>query len=143
MNMKYISLMVAAAAIVASLSCSKNKDDKPIEGRWSSMVWVTESGKRCSIANVPAAGGELTFFCRNYPSPWISSAKLNGKYYYPNEEANDYWTITVDWFKAEINDNKLTVVVEANDTGEERQVEELAVTAGNTFYTFKFKQSAN
>ena len=140
--MKFVSLIVAAAAIVASLSCSKNEDDRPIDGKWPPMVWVTEAGRESGGAIAPAAGGELTYFCRNYPEPWICAAKLNGKNYYPNIEANDYWTITVDWFKAEINGNKLTVVIKANDTGEEREIL-LAVTAGDIFDYFLFKQPAN
>ena len=146
--MKTMKIWKIAFALLSALflvSCSKDIDkdnDKPLTGLWPPMVWVTEAGRESGGAIAPAAGGELTYFCRNYPEPWICAAKLNGKNYYPNIEANDYWTITVDWFKAEINGNKLTVVIKANDTGEEREIL-LAVTAGDIFDYFLFKQPAN
>ena len=95
-----------------------------------------------NVYNVSAAGTELTFACQNYSKPWIADALFNGKYYFPPRELNDYRTITVDWFKAEISGNKLKVVFEANQTAEERPIQ-LTVTAGDCFYTFKFKQFAN
>ena len=89
-----------------------------------------------------ANGTEFTFSCQNYSSPWIDNAVSNGEYYYPPREANDYHTISADWFKVEISGNKLTVVFEANNTAAERPLQ-LTVTAGDIFYTFKFKQPAS
>ena len=94
------------------------------------------------IYNVSAAGSEFTFACQNYSKPWIEEAFYNGKYYHPPYELNDYRTITGEWFKASISENMLKVVIDANETAEDRQIE-LTVTAGDCFYTFKFKQLAN
>ena len=66
----------------------------------------------------------------------------NGEYFYPPREANDFHTITTDWFKAEMSGNKLKVVFKANETAENRTLQ-LTVTAGDIFYTFKFKQLAS
>lgn len=87
-------------------------------------------------------GTEFTFSCRNYSSPWIENAMSNGEYFYPPREANDFHTITTDWFQAEMSGSKLKVVFKANETAENRTLQ-LTVTAGDIFYTFKFKQLAS
>ena len=130
-----IILMVLAALSLAS--CSNTKD-----GDWESMVWKTEiPGVRTTDGyyEVSADGGTFTFACRNYSSPWIEGAVSGDNYFFPPREANDYHTITADWFKAEIVGNKLTVTFETNETAQVRPLE-LTVTAGDIFYTFKFKQ---
>lgn len=138
--MKTIFAMLAAFCL---FSCGKNNDKKN-DGNWDPMVWETEVAGQIANnqQNISATGAEIIFFCRNYSSPWISSAESNGEYYYPPVEANDHRSLTLDWFKAEINGNKLTVVIEANNTGEGRSIK-LDVTAGDIFYTFVFNQSAD
>lgn len=133
-------LLVMTVAVISLASC----DTADPDGKWSPMDWEAEGPVQITdnVYNVSAAGTELTFSCQNYAYPWVAEVKLNGKYYFPPLELNDYRTITVDWFKAEISGNKLKVVFEANETAEERQIE-LTVTAGDCFYTFKFKQFAN
>lgn len=127
---------------VAVLSLNSCSDD---DGDWEPMVWKAEVPVQktgAKVYSVPETGMEFTFSCVNYSRPWIENAESNGEYYYPQREANDYHSITTDWFKANINDNILKVVFEPNETSEERPLQ-LTVTAGDIFYTFVFKQSAN
>ena len=133
-------ILVMTVAILSLVSCDR---EDPV-GKWDPMDWEADGPVQITdnVYNVSAAGTELTFSCQNYAYPWVAEVKLNGKYYFPPLELNDYRTITVDWFKAEISGNKLKVVFEANETAEERPIQ-LTVTAGDCFYTFKFKQFAN
>ena len=133
-------ILVMTVAVISLASC----DTADPDGLWDPMDWEAEVLVQITdgIYNVSAAGSEFTFACQNYSKPWIADALFNGKYYFPPRELDDYRTITIDWFKAEISGNKLKVVFEANETAEERQIE-LTVTAGDCFYTFKFKQFAN
>ena len=131
-----IALLVFAVAIS---SCSDDPD-----GKWDSMKWKSEVPvqKMDGVYIVPSEGFEFTFSCRNYSSPWMENGMSAGEYYYPPREANNYHSITAEWFKAEIIGNKLMVAFEDNDTKEERLLE-LTVTAGDIFHTFKFRQIAN
>ena len=133
-------ILVMTVAILSLVSCDR---EDPV-GKWDPMDWEAEVPVQITdgIYNVSAAGSEFTFACQNYSKPWIADALFNGKYYFPPRELDDYRTITIDWFKAEISGNKLKVVFEANETAEERPIQ-LTVTAGDCFYTFKFKQFAN
>lgn len=132
---------VAFVMIVAVLSFN-SCDQK--DGDWESMKWKADIPVKTTdgVYHVKAAGDEFSFSCKNYSSPWIDHAVSNGEYYYPPREANDYHTISADWFKVAISGNKLTVVFDANETVEERPLL-LTVTAGDIFYTFKFMQLAN
>ena len=132
-----------AFAMLAAFSLASCSSDDP-DGKWDSMVWEAAMPVQVTdgVYTVPANGTEFTFSCQNYQAPWIESAQSDGKYYYPPREANDYHTISADWFKVEISGNKLTVVFEANNTAAERPLQ-LTVTAGDIFYTFKFKQPAS
>ena len=139
--MKFLRIiLVMTVAVISLASC----DIADPDGKWTPMDWEAEVPVQITdgIYNVSAAGSEFTFACQNYSKPWIADALFNGKYYFPPRELDDYRTITVDWFKAEISGNKLKVVFEANQTAEERPIQ-LTVTAGDCFYTFKFKQFAN
>ncbi len=140
-KMKFLRIiLVMTVAVISLASC----DIADPDGKWTPMDWEAEVPVQITdgIYNVSAAGSEFTFACQNYSKPWIADALFNGKYYFPPLELNDYRTITVDWFKAEISGHKLKVVFEANQTAEERPIQ-LTVTAGDCFYTFKFKQFAN
>ena len=133
-----IAFLVLAAVTVSS--CSDDKD-----GDWDSMVWKAEVPvvyTTDGIYDVSADGDTFMFTCRNYSSPWIDNAVSAGEHYYPPREANDYHSITADWFKAEINGNKLKVTFEDNETKEERPLD-LTVTAGDIFHTFRFRQFTN
>lgn len=135
-------LRLALVMLAASCFASCNLDDP--DGKWDPMKWKADVPVQTTdgVYTIRAVGEELTFSCRNYSSPWIASAVSNGEYFYPPREANDFNTITTDWFRAETSGNKLNVVFEANETTSERRLE-LTVTAGDIFYTFKFKQFAN
>lgn len=135
-KMKIWRIMFMALAVFYLASCSDAKD-----GDWDPMVWKAEVSVQSSDGAyiVSPAGDELTFSCRNYSRPWIENAESGGEYIFPHREANDFCTITAEWFKAEISENRLSVVFDANETGENRTVQ-LTVTAGDIFHTFKFKQ---
>ena len=133
------NILVMTVAILSFNACSDDPD-----GKWDPMVWKAEVPVQTTdgVYTVSADGAELTFSCRNYSSPWIEYAASDGEYYYPPREANNYHIITKDWFKAETSGHTLKVIFEANETAKERPLQ-LTVTAGDIFYTFKFKQSAN
>lgn len=132
-----IAFLVFAAASITS--CSDDED-----GDWDPMVWKAEVPvqKTDGVYIVPTEGAVLSFSCLNYSHPWMGNALSTGEHYYPPREANDYHSITADWFKAEVSGNKLKVAFEGNATKEERPLE-LTVTAGDIFHTFKFRQYAN
>ena len=136
------SCLIGVLTMLAVFSLASCSDDP--DGKWESMVWKAEVPVQTinGVYNVSATGNEFPFSCQNYSSPWIENAVSNGVYYYPPREANDYHTITADWFRAEISGNKLKVVFEANETPEERPLQ-LTITAGDIFHTFKFMQSAS
>lgn len=138
--MKTMRTIFAMLAALCLLSCGKD-NNKSLD--WDQMIWTNEESGQVAgnLLTVSSAGTELGFLCKNYSSPWIDSADSNGEHFFPPIENNDYRTLTTDWFKAEINGNKLKVVIEANNTEAERSLE-LVVTAGDIFYTFVFKQSA-
>ena len=141
--MKTMKIWRLALAMFAAFSLASCSSDDP-DGKWDPMAWKVEVPVQTTdgVYNVSEKGSEFTFSCLNYSQPWMENAMSNGEYYYPPLEANDYHTITNDWFKAEITGNKLIVVFEANETMEERTLQ-LTVTAGDIFYTFKFKQFVN
>ena len=138
-KIQMMMLVLLGFAILTACS-SENKD-----GDWDSMVWKAEMPVvyiTDGIYDVSADGGTLTFTCRNYSSPWIECASSGESHYFPPRENNDFHSITTDWFKAEILGRKLSVTFETNKDDDVRPLE-LTVTAGDIFYTFKFKQFAN
>lgn len=114
------------------------------DGNWDSMLWKAEDPMVIDngIYDVSDRGGTFTFTCRNYSRPWIENAVSVEGYHYPERKNNDYNTILTDWFKAEIVGKKLTVSFEPNMESRD-QFLSLTVTAGDIFYTFKFKQFAH
>lgn len=114
------------------------------DGNWDSMLWKAEDPMVIDngIYDVSDRGGTFTFTCRNYSRPWIENAVSGEGYHYPERKNNDYNTILTDWFKAEIVGKKLTVSFEPNMESRD-QFLSLTVTAGDIFYTFKFKQFAH
>ena len=131
------NILLMTVAVLSFNSCSDDPD-----GKWPSMVWKAEVPVQMTdgVYDVSANGAEFTFSCQNYSSPWIEGAVSNGENYYPPREANIFHTISTDWFKAETSGNILKVVFEANETAETKPLQ-LNVTAGDIFYTFKFKQA--
>lgn len=138
--MKTMKIWKSIVVMTVAALCLNACDGK--DGDWDSMNWKAEAPSglpRLGEVIVKAAGGELSFACKNYSAPWIDNAVADGVYYYPPREGNDYHTIVAGWFKAEISGNKLRVAFGANETAEERPLQ-LTVTAGDIFYTFRFLQ---
>ena len=142
-------LIVLLLLIVGTITLASCSDIVEPEGKWDPMIWKTEvkATKQDGAYMVPATGGELTFSCKNYQHPWISEALYAGEYYNPDVQDDEYHPInwkklTLDWFKAEITDNQLKVTFAPNQATTERPIK-LYVTAGDIFYSFTFKQSAN
>ena len=136
---------MAITAVITLTSCNSDEYD----GDWDDMIWKTEvkATEQDGTYLVAATGGELTFSCKNYQHPWISEALYAGEYYNPDVQDDEYHTInrqklTLDWFKAEITGNLLKVTFAPNQEATEKPIL-LTVTAGDIFYTFYFKQSAN
>ena len=113
------------------------------DGDWDPMVWTVDNSdeKTDIVHEIPAEGGTISFTCKNYSSPWIVIAADEEKQYFPPRENDNYRIIVTDWFKADMVGNKLQVTFKANTTEKERPLR-LAVTAGDIFYTFGFKQNA-
>lgn len=133
---KFAFMMLATFSLA---SCSKD------DGDWDPMVWKAEMPVQITdgIYNVSADGGTFTFTCRNYSKPWFSNAIENGKDILPPYmDEIDYGLIYSDNFRAEIHGNTLTIDFKANDGSQVRNTT-ITVTAGDIFYTFKFKQFAN
>ena len=132
-----LAFVVFAAFSLAS--CSSDRND----GDWDSMVWKAEVPvvkTTDGIYDVSADGATLTFSCRNYSKPWFSEAKVDGEQIIPPymDEINNK-LIYGENFRAEIHGNKLTVDFKANDSAQPRNTT-ITVTAGDIFYTFRFKQ---
>ena len=141
-------IAVAMTAAITLTSCGSDEHDDLV-GDWDDMIWKTEvkATEQDGAYMVPATGGELTFSCKNYSDPWISNVRYARKYYYPiavdkEYDETDWYTISLDWFKAEITGNLLKVTFAPNQATTERPIK-LYVTAGDIFYTFYFRQSAN
>lgn len=144
-KLKIRQIIMAITAVITLTSCNSDEYD----GDWDDMIWKTEvkATEQDGTYLVAATGGELTFSCKNYQHPWISEALYAGEYYNPDVQDDEYHTInrqklTLDWFKAEITGNLLKVTFAPNQEATEKPIL-LTVTAGDIFYTFYFKQSAN
>lgn len=146
--MKKLRLWQIAVAITATITLTSCNSDE-YDGDWDDMIWKTEvkATEQDGTYLVAATGGELTFSCKNYQHPWISEALYAGEYYNPDVQDDEHHTInrqklSLDWFKAEITGNLLKVTFAPNQATTERPIK-LYVTAGDIFYPFTFKQSAN
>lgn len=133
----FLTILAAVFAIIHMSSCSDSDPD----GKWDSMQWDNKSSylEENGIYIVNAEGGVFTFECRNYHQPWIENANIDGGYYYPNREEDNYHNLTTNGFKASMKGNQLIVTFEPNRSGAARHVV-LTVTAGDIFHTFKFTQ---
>ena len=141
--MKIWRLTFVMLAAFSLASCSSDQS----VGKWDSMVWKAEVPVQTTdgIYDVSADGETFTFSCSNYSKPWFAEAEVDGEYIFPSymdEDEIDFRFIYGDTFRAEIHGNKLTVVFMTNENAQPRNTT-LTVTAGDIFYTFRFKQSAN
>lgn len=132
----FYSISVLLICILGTISCRH-------QGEWNKMVWKVDNGQKANnqTYSLSAEGDIITFTCTNYSSPWICDALSESEHYYPDIENNDIFNLSADWFKAQIIGNVLRVSFEPNTTEQERTLE-LTVSAGDIFYTFKFKQKA-
>lgn len=127
-NNMYRKLILLAISIILA-ACSRE------DGDWDPMEW----DNRLDNTEVAAKGGSYSTTCKNYPSFWIGDIMENGQYV----EITDPKLQTADggWYVVSINGKKATFVFHANDSGTERTAS-VTLTAGDTFYTFRFKQKA-
>lgn len=131
------------SAAVLTLAGLTSCDTTTRDGDWDPMKWSAE--QELSVDNnyyvIPAEGATVSFICKNYSAPWISNAATGGIYYLPDYEKGDYRNIKGDWFAASTNENRLTVTFTEN-IASDRYIS-VTVTAGDIFYSFRFKQKAN
>ena len=111
------------------------------------MIWETEVPvtKQDDTYLVAATGGEFTFSCVNYSTPWISIFVCPKELYRPTVENGfpvNPMIVSLDWFRAEMKGNQLKVTFYENQQTEERPMK-VDVSAGDVFYSFYFRQSAN
>ena len=133
-----------AFAILAAFSLASCSSDEP-EGKWDPMIWKAENPvaqTQDKVYDVSADGATFTFSCSNYSRPWFSEAEVDGEPILPPYmDEIDYGLIYDESFRAEMHGNKLTVDFKANDSAQPRNTK-ITVTAGDIFYTFRFKQFA-
>ena len=135
------SILVMCVAMIALASCSSESND----GDWAPMKWKAEVNvhKTNGTYNVAAAGETIIFSCRNYSGFWFTGTTVDGEAIYPsNTDETDHLLIDNDYLHAEIHDNKMTVAFKANNSSQARNIT-IGVTAGDIFYTFRFRQYAH
>ena len=135
----FLTVLTIALTTIHLSSCSFSEPD----GKWDSMQWEKESSypEDNDIYLVNAEGSVITFVCKNYDTPWIEEANVDGEYCFPSREEDDYHNLTTYGFKANVKGNRLIVTFEPNRSGAARHII-LTVTAGDIFYTFKFTQQS-
>ena len=127
--------------LVAATSCSNNEPD----GKWDKMKWKAPSGIEQFMEGyykVPIAGGSFTFTCENY-EPWISTLTESGpsysnKYVHPIPDPH---FLSGEWCSVSCVKKKVTFTFSPLDESQARTFE-IALTAGDIFYTFLFVQDA-
>ena len=140
--MKIWRITFALLAAFSLASCSSESKD----GDWDPMVWKTEVPvvkTTDGIYEVSADGATFTFSCRNYSKPWFSEAEVDGEPILPPYmDEIGYGLIYGENFRAEIHGNKLSIEFKPNKTAQTTNTS-ITVTAGDIFYTFRFKQFAS
>ena len=135
------NILVMTAAMLSLASCSSDEKD----GDWDPMVWKAEVPVQVTdgIYDVSADGGTLTFTCRNYSKPWFAGAEVDGEPILPPlMDEIGYGLIYGENFRAEIHGNKLSIEFKPNKKAQATNTS-ITVTAGDIFYTFRFKQFAS
>ena len=138
-----IAFAMLAAFSLASC-CSESKD-----GDWDPMVWKAEVPVQTTdkVYNVSEDGETIIFSCifscLNYSKPWFAEAEVDGEPILPPYmDEIDYGLIYGENFRAEIHGNKLSIEFKPNKTAQTTNTS-ITVTAGDIFYTFRFKQFAS
>ena len=135
------NVLVMCAAILSLASCSSESKD----GDWDPMVWKAEVPVQTTdkVYNVSEDGETIIFSCLNYSKPWFSEAEVDGEPILPPYmDEIDYGLIYGENFRAEIHGNKLSIEFKPNKTAQTTNTS-ITVTAGDIFYTFRFKQFAS
>jgi hypothetical protein len=109
------------------------------------MVWKAEVPVQTTdkVYNVSEDGETIIFSCLNYSKPWFAEAEVDGEPILPPYmDEIDYGLIYGENFRAEIHGNKLSIEFKPNKTAQTTNTS-ITVTAGDIFYTFRFKQFAS
>ena len=140
-TMKIWRLVLATLAAFSLASCSSESKD----GDWDPMVWKAEVPVQTTdkVYNVSEDGETIIFSCLNYSKPWFSEAEVDGEPILPPYmDEIGYGLIYGENFRAEIHGNKLSIEFKPNKTAQTTNTS-ITVTAGDIFYTFRFKQFAS
>ena len=109
------------------------------------MVWKAEVPVQTTdkVYNVSEDGETIIFSCLNYSKPWFAEAEVDGEPILPPYmDEIGYGLIYGENFRAEIHGNKLSIEFKPNKTAQTTNTS-ITVTAGDIFYTFRFKQFAS
>ena len=137
--MKIWRIAFAMLAAISLASCSSE------DGDWDPMVWKAEVPVQTTdkVYNVSEDGETIIFSCLNYSKPWFSKAEVDGEPILPPYmDEIGYGLIYGENFRAEIHGNKLSIEFKPNKTAQTTNTS-ITVTAGDIFYTFRFKQFAS
>ena len=135
------NISVMCAALLSLASCSSESKD----GDWDPMVWKAEVPIQTTdkVYNVSGDGETITFSCLNYSKPWFAGAEVDGEPILPPlMDEIGYGLIYGENFRAEIHGNKLSIEFKPNKKAQATNTS-ITVTAGDIFYTFRFKQFAS
>ena len=138
-TMKIWRIAFAMLAAISLASCSSE------DGDWDPMVWKAEVPVQTTdkVYNVSEDGETIIFSCLNYSKPWFSEAEVDGEPILPPYmDEIGYGLIYGENFRAEIHGNKLSIEFKPNKTAQTTNTS-ITVTAGDIFYTFRFKQFAS
>ena len=146
--MKTLKLWRLAFLVIAAFSLASCSDD---DGDWPPMKWEktnyeTENVDGSNYYSVPQAGQDYTFTCKNYKGIWIEGMDVTQEgvstHCAPNAGLH---AIDLDNVQVRVVDNVVTVSVAPKglkwyESENQPNYYHLYVTAGDTFYTFNFKQ---
>ena len=138
-TMKIWRIAFAMLAAISLASCSSE------DGDWDPMVWKAEVPIQTTdkVYNVSGDGETITFSCLNYSKPWFAGAEVDGEPILPPlMDEIGYGLIYGENFRAEIHGNKLSIEFKPNKKAQATNTS-ITVTAGDIFYTFRFKQFAS
>jgi len=133
---KLFYLLTTFIVLTGSLWLSGCDDE---DGDWDPMKWKAEQtiDSENGAYIISSEGGTVSFVCTNY-TPWLDNAEVNGAYIFNEIENNDSKHLTGEWFKASVEDKRMTVSFDKNPSSE--RVVKIVTTAGDIFHTFVFRQ---
>ena len=138
--MKHIFLCIALICTLYLTSCSKE------DGDWEPMKWkTTATTAKDGYIYVDSDGGTFVFQCRNYSRPWMADVvqtedEKSVRYNPPETDGKtDFKKIETTWLTSACENNTVTVKIQPTTAPHYRTMH-VTVTAGDIFFTFKFKQ---